>query len=270
MRGQYQSSEKLLWSGIAIKVVIYLTALGSAIWSDKTAAALFLVVACLGQASLFWVRYYSHSHIGLAERLRRLAMLQDGVGREVSALETAVLEEKIWSTPPSPTNDPYYSSALPRGPKRLVDVTAECAFYSGSISNAAWRTFLAVSIAASSVLLLTLVLLTIVGAAQSKLDTVAKGVLIGITFWMTEDFFEMALKYRSLGLSCEHVLQECSRLLEQEQPSLQEAYVVFQEYDSAFANMPPLPKWIYGTRNQRLGEIWRQSHPRSTTESQAR
>lgn len=270
MRGQYQSSEELLWSGIAIKVVIYLTALGSAIWSEKIAAALFLVVACLGQASLFCVRYYSHVHIGLAERLRRLAMLQDGVGREVSALETAALAEKIWTTPPSPANAPYYSSELQRGPKRLVDVTAECAFYSGSMANAAWRTFFAVSIAASSVLLLTLVLLTIVGAVQSKLDTVAKGVLIGITFWMTEDFFEMALKYRSLGLSCEHVLQECSRLLEQESPSLQEAYVVFQEYDSAFANMPPLPKWIYGRRNQRLSDIWRQTHPSNTAESQTR
>ena len=97
-------------------------------------------------------------------------------------------------------------------------MTAECAFYSGSISNAAWRTFLAISIATSSVLLLTLVLLTIAGTVQSKLDTVAKGVLIGITFWMTEDFFEMALKYGSLGISCEHVLQECSRLLEEEAP----------------------------------------------------
>lgn len=270
MRGQYQSSEKLLWAGIAIKVVIYLAALGSAIWIDKIAAALFLVVACLGQVSVFCVRYYSHVHNGLAERLRRLAMLQDGIGREVSALETAVLEEKIWSTPPSPTVAPYYSSTLPRGPKRLVDVTAECAFYSGSISNAAWRTFLAISIATSSVLLLTLVLLTIAGTVQSKLDTVAKGVLIGITFWMTEDFFEMALKYRSLGISCEHVLQECSRLLEEEAPSLQESYEIFQEYDSAFANMPPLPRWIYGARNQRLSAIWRKTHPSSTVESRAR
>lgn len=264
MRGQYPRSEKLLWRGIFTKAVIYAAALVNAVWSNETAAGVFLVVACAGQTLVLALRSASHANLELGERLRRLAMLQDGVGRDVPPLEAAVLAEKIWTTPEQAIASPYYSSSFQRGPKRLIDITAECAFYSGSIANAAWRTFFRVSVGASSLLLLSLILVTIMGTAQTRLEVVAKGVLVGITFWITEDFLEMALKYRRLGASCERVLQECSRLLDEQSPSVEDAYFVLQEYDSAFANTPPLPSSIYARRSQRLAEIWHETHPRTT------
>lgn len=264
MRGQYSRGEALLWRGIYAKVVIYAATLVNAIWSNEVAAAIFLVLACIGQGLVLVLRSASHAHVELAERLRRLAMLQDGVGREVPALEAAILAEKIWKTAERPVNAPYYTSTLQKGPKRLIDITAECAFFSGSIANSAWRTFFGVSVLTSAVLLLSLILVTVVGTAQTRLEAIAKGVLVGITFWMTEDFLEMALRYRRLGLSCERVLQECSRLLEQQNPCGEDAYFVLQEYDSAFANTPPLPASIYARRSQRLAEIWRETHPRTT------
>lgn len=264
MRGQYRRSETLLWRGIFTKVVIYAATLVNSVWSNETAAVLFLVVACAGQALVLALRSAGHSHLELGERLRRLAMLQDGVGREIPPLEAAVLAEKIWTTPELAIASPYYSSSFQRGPERLIDITAECAFYSGSIANAAWRTFFRVSIGASSLLLLSLILLTIMGTAQTRLEAIAKGVLVGVTFWITEDFLEMALKYRGLGAACDRVLQECSRLLDQQSPSSEDAYFILQEYDSAFANTPPLPSSIYGRRRQRLAEIWRETHPRTT------
>jgi len=238
----------------------------NAVWSNETFAVLFLVVACVGQALVLFVRYAGHEHVELGERLRRLAMLQDGVGREVPPLEAAVLAERIWTTPERPIGTPYYTSELQKGPKRLADITAECAFFSGSIARSAWRTFLAVSVVASGVLVLILIFITAVGSAQTRLEVVAKGVLVGITFWMTEDFLEMALKYWGLAQSCERVLQECSRLLENQNPGLEDAYFALQEYDSAFANTPPLPTRIYTRRSQKLEQIWRDTHPRTTTQ----
>jgi hypothetical protein len=105
--------------------------------------------------------------------------------------------------------------------------------FSGSIGNAAWRTCLVASVAASCVLMLSLILVTVLGIAQSRLEVVAKGVLIGITFWMTEDLIDMALRYRSLGNSCDRVLQDCSRLLDQDSPSAEDAYFVLHD------TMPP-------------------------------
>jgi hypothetical protein len=259
----------LLWSSVSVKAVIYLATLAIAVWSNPTGAAVLLVVACVGQACLYLLHFLTQGHLTLAERLRRLAMLRDGVGREVAPLEAAVLTEKVWNVPKLDLPNPYYSSKLPKGPKRLIDLTAECAFFSGSIGGAASRVFLAASVSASSILVVSLVFLIMLGVAQSRLEIAAKVVLIGVTLWMTEDLFDMSFRYRSLGTSCERILQECSRLLDQDSPSVEDAYVVLHDYDAAVAGAPPLPSLIYRRRNAHLSEIWQATHPRTVATNSA-
>jgi hypothetical protein len=255
MRAEYQRGEGLLWTGVCVKTVIYLTTLATVTWNNRTADTLFLVLACVGQMFLFVSRLLMDGYVAVAERLRRLAMLQDGTGREPTCFELADLPERVWSVTWGPVPDPYYSSQLPRGPKRLVDVTAECAFFSGKIAQAAWRGFLIVSVAASAVILISLVLIAVLGVSQSRLELVAKCALVGITFWMTEDLIDMALRYRSLASRCENILQECFRLLNEQSPSMEEAYVALHEYDAAVAGAPPLPR----RRNEGLTKIWQEA-----------
>lgn len=261
MRGEYGRAEKLLWTSVAVKGVIYATTLATAAWSSGLAANVLLVVACIGQTSLFLLRFFGQNFLEVAERLRRLAMLQDSMGREVAPLEAAVLAERVWDTPENAVPHPYYTSQLPKGPKRLVDITSECAFFSGSVASATARIFLVLSIAASSILVVSLVLIVVLGVGHSRLEIVAKAVLLGVTFWMTEDFVDMALKYKATGRTCERVLQESRRLLDQGNPSAEDAYVLLHDYDSALAGAPPLPKRIYGQRSDRLAKIWQQTQP---------
>jgi hypothetical protein len=264
MRAEYCRAERLLWVSVLIKAAIYVATLTMAVSSDPTTATVVLIAACTGQACLYLFRFRMQQYLSLGERLRRLAMLQDGVGREVSPLESAVLQEKIWNAPKKPLPDPYYTSQFPQGPKRLIDLTAECAFFSGSIGKAAGRLFKAVSIVASSILVLSLILVVSLGVQRSELEITAKVVLLGITFWMTEDLLEMSFKYASLGDACERILHECSRLLEQSRPSTEDAYVLLHEYDAAVAGTPPLPGLIYRRRNSHLSEIWRGTRPSAT------
>jgi hypothetical protein len=261
MRGQYRSAEALLWASVFVKVVIYLTMLATAVWSNSIAGVILLVVACVGQASLFLLRFSSRSRLDVAERLRRLAMLRDGMGREVAPIEAAMLAEAVWDTTEDAVTRPYYTSQLPRGPGRLVDITSECAFFSGSVSNAAGRIFWGISLAASSILVVSLILIIELGIGQSKLDIVARTVLLGVTFWMTEDFVDMALRYKSVAAACERVLRECRRLLDQGEPSLEDAYVLLHDYDAALVGAPPLPRRIYRGRSERLADIWQRAHP---------
>jgi hypothetical protein len=266
MRGEYQRAETLLWISVFVKAVIYLTTLATAVWSSSIAAAILLVVACVGQTSLFLLRFSGRNRLDVAERLRRLAMLRDGMGREVDPIEAAILAEEVWDTTGNVIPHPYYTSQLPKGPGRLVDITSECAFFSGSVSGATGRIFWGVSIAATAVLIASLILIVELGAGQTKLDIAAKAVLLGVTFWMTEDFVDMALKYRSVGAACERVLLECRRLLEQGNPSAEDAYVLLHDYDAALAGAPPLPNRIYRRRSERLAEIWAQTHPNRVAE----
>lgn len=256
MRCEYRRSETLLWTSISVKAAIYLTTVATAAWSNGIAASVFIVLASLGQVFLFTSRLSMERHLSLGERLRRLAMLQDGIGREPTTFETAVLPDRVWDPHEPLIQDQYYSSVLAKGSRRLVDVTAECAFFSGRIASSAWTVFLIVSVAASGILLFSLVLVAIIGTAQSRLEVVAKCVLIGITFWMTEDLIDMALRYRELASSCERILQECFRLLGEKSPSMDGAYLVLQEYDAAVAAAPPLPSRIYRRRNEDLSRIW--------------
>jgi hypothetical protein len=259
MRAEYQRSERLLWTGVGVKAVIYLTTLATVTWDNRTADALFLVLACLGQVFLFVSRVSMGGYLVVAERLRRLAMQQDGTGREPTSFELADLPERVWNVAGNSVPDPYYSSKLSKGSKRLVDITAECIFFSGKIAHAAWMVSLVVSVAASGVLLLSLVLVAVLGASQSRLELVAKCVLLGITFWMTEDLIDVALRYRSLANRCESILQECFRLLDQQSPSVEEAYVALHEYDAAVAGAPPLPNRFYRRRNEGLTRIWQET-----------
>lgn len=260
MRGEYRKAETLLWASVVVKIVVYLTTLATAVWTGSIAAGALLVVACVGQGSLFFLRFSGQGRLEVAERLRRLAMLYDGMGREVAPIEAALLEERVWDTPTGTVPSPYYTSQMPKGPRRLIDITSECAFFSGSVSNATARIFWGVSVAATAVLITSLILIIELGAGQSNLDIAAKAVLLGVTFWMTEDFVDMALKYKSVGSACERVLRECRRLLEQGGPSAEDAYVLLHDYDAAVAGSPPLPNLIYRKRSARLAEIWLRTH----------
>jgi hypothetical protein len=264
VRGEYSRGEKLLWISVTFKAFLYGITLLTSISSSATASAAFLVLACLGQFSLFLLRLFGDDHLRVAERLRRLAMLQDGIGRPAPAFKVAALAANVWPNPEQQIPQPYYFSHEPKGPRRLVDIVAECAFFSGNISNAAWRLFAVVSIGATAILLTCLILLVIFAIAGPIVPLVAKAVLIGITFWMTEDVIQIALDYRNVASACDDVLQTCSQLLDQPDVSYDDAYFTLSAYDTAVSNAPPLPSRIYRSRAARLSKIWQDSHPRTT------
>jgi hypothetical protein len=265
MRGEYRRAETLMWASVLVKAIVYLTMLATAVWSS-IAAAVLLIVACVGQTALFLLRFSSQRRLDVAERLRRLAMLHDGMGRDVAPIEAATLAERVWDTPACANPDPYYRSQLAKGPRRLVDITSECAFFSASVGNAAARIFRIVSVAAAGLLVTCLILVVELGVGQSKLQIAGKAVLLGVTFWMTEDFVDMAVRYKTVGGACERILQECRRLLDQDNLSPEDAYVLLHDYDSALAGAPPFPNRIYHHRAQRLAEIWQQTHPSKIAE----
>ena len=260
MRGEYSFSEKLLWGNLAVKGAIYLTTVATFIWASGTISAVLLVFACLGQACLFVLRILERTHLATAERLRRLAVLQDGLGVDPAPAELAVLAEKVWNRTTPSLGEPYYSSQSPKGPSRLVDIVSECAFYSSSIAGSAWRLFLVGSVGASTLLLTVFVLLVLSGVGKNHIDLIAKAFLLAVTFWMTEDVIASALEYRSVALACERVLLECSRLLHQRDLSVDQAYIVLHEYDAAVIGAPPLPGIVYRNRRKRLAQIWTEAN----------
>lgn len=265
MRGQYSRSEKLLWISIILKAILYGITLFTSIWNNATAAAALLAVACLGQFSLFVLRILEDDYLRMAERLRRLAMLQDGIGRPVPAVEAAVIAAHLCLTSEQQIPQPYYSSHEPKGPRRLVDNVAECAFFTGNISQFAWRLFAALSMGATAILVTSLLLLIIFAVNGSLIALVAKTVLVGITFWMTEDVIQIARGYRNVASTCDRILHTCSQLLDQSDISPEDAFFTLSEYDTAVSNAPPLPSRLYRSRAARLSEIWRETHPRTTT-----
>lgn len=152
MRDEYRRGERLMWTGLVVKVAIYATTLVTSASTNGTVASVCLIFACVGQVFLFLSRISMRGYLDWAQRLRRLAMLEDGIGREPTPFETAALPERAWAASGEGLADPYYASHLPKGPKRLVDITSECAFFSGKLAERAWRAFLIVSIVASVLL----------------------------------------------------------------------------------------------------------------------
>jgi hypothetical protein len=183
-------------------------------------------------------------------------MLHDGLGTEIPLLQTAVLQELVGETQASDVGTPYYSSKLPKGPRRLVEITAESAFFSRSIARRA--ALILGSVSATAVLILTFSFIVVVqaGISQSRLEVVSRIMILGVTFWATDELVSMALKYRALRQSCEAVLERCSGLLSQVNLSSDEAHAALGEYTSAIAHAPPLPRTIYHHIKDRLSRAW--------------
>lgn len=256
MRSEYQRSETLMWSSLSVKLVLFVLAVVGSFWTASWAQKIVITVAGIGQVAMFALRHSSNIHLRIGDRIRRLLMLQDGLGTDIPLLQTAMLQDLVGDVHPADVGSPYYSSKLPKGPQRLVEITAESAFYSGSIARRATFILGTVCIVAVSVLIFSFLVVVQAGVSQSRLEIVSRIMILGVTFWATDELVSMALRYRSLHHSCEAVLERCSGLLSRMNISADEAHAALGEYTSAIAQAPPLPRAIYRRIKDRLSKAW--------------
>ena len=256
MNLEYSVSKWWLSTSLGLTCLFYgcliLTAAASGPWLKRAAFIAFLVQVLTPAARMRSATLYT-----LAESVRRAAMLQNGLGTRISPLQVAKIAAKhgITFRNETATFDRYYESALPAGPRRLLEITEESAFWTSELAER-----MAVLLKVVLVIVLALVIIAALVALQSGLtktqgELFAKIFMGTLTVWCTGDLFTLWRRYDSLAHGAQRVLTDCERMKSISEIG-HEAVVAFGEYNCFLAAAPVIPEFIYKLSQKKLNAAW--------------
>lgn len=255
MRTEYGVGKSWLERVLLISFVLYGISIISVLFVLGESAKWLLGGSLLLQVVLFGFRYLSGQHFSSGENIRRIAMLQDGLGLSPSDVEIARIREKIGGKKTAEPDylGPYYDSKSPTGPKRLVEIVEESAFFTSALSRrAAW----AFSVVALVGLLVGVVCLIVIEHGSDN-NSAIKFAVITMAFWATGDIASMACRFFGLSKTTERILDRCNMALKHNADDRDDAFKLFTEYNCAVVQAPPIPSVIYECQRNNLNEAWR-------------
>jgi hypothetical protein len=215
----------------------------------------------------FYLKEAAGTRYSLGERLRRLLVIQDGLGRVPLAKELVDISADCTSLPtlePKPLGN-YYDSPLPPGPNRLAHIVEESAAYTRKVASVASAFYGALTILGLIItfLIIWIGLESISFAAESNTsgDWVSVGQLarvltILLPFFVTGTFAALWRAYRSLSESARKAFEKCDQLRQIPDVEIIDVMVMVGSYDCALAKAPPLPGLIYWLARARIGRAW--------------
>jgi hypothetical protein len=262
MRAHYSNSGWLLYRlALPITIAVYIAALITAAPLPNWAAGVLALLALVAQIAVFLIRVLAMDSNDVAEGIRRTAMLKDGLGVEPSPVQLAKLQERtaMQATNQQLQKDPYYNSPEPVSLRRLLDITAECAFFTSSLARRLWKIFGGIAIAGFLTPVIAILAVVLLGAGEPVLEIGAKAVLATVAFFAAGDIAMMAVQFYQLARDADRVLDHCEGALRGDGHNLDsEALTAFDEYNCAVGKAPPVPAWIYNRNRERLNAAWAQ------------
>lgn len=262
MQSQYTIAKRLLRGGWFCLAVLFVAGLLNLVPAMKPYANVVAVVVFIVQILIFGLRYGAGTYTGEAEKVRRMAMLFEGLGATPTPAQIAQLRVQVATL----TNgEPkyigsYYDSNQPVGPRRLIDITSECAFFTSNNSRYFARfVFGGLVIAAFLTVIGLLVAIFSVGTIDEA-QTAARIFIVAMNFWAAGDLANTWLAFNGLAKTCERTYvagEQALRAPPNSERDSNAAIALFADYNAAVAKSPPIPSWVYGHRLQLLNDAWK-------------
>jgi hypothetical protein len=262
MSSDFAAAKRWAMLNLSIGAAIYLVSL-TVIFLPTGGEKLVAIIVLLAQIFTFFARAKMDESYGCGETIRRAAMLQDGLGIRPSALVIADLCARVClpeSTKP-PYLGSYYASQSEIGPKRLAEILLESAFWTKNLSRKTEKIMWWVIAVSTIVIVSTAIAFLLWGSHGTRLEDIAKILLISLGFWTVGDWAVLALKYRTLADSTESALSSIEKLVVSTAPDPNEALILLGEYNAALACGPVIPQMVYNHYQCRFNEAWRAAHP---------
>jgi hypothetical protein len=257
------NSRSKFWLNLALVcgLLIYLFGIWNLIFSEAGFAKVAPLLTAIIQLFAFFCKYRSGKLFSLAEKIRRTNMLKEGLGRTPSSIEIAQLTAKLgrMDFKKSQHIGDYYSTKLEEGPKRLLEMTQESAFWSGRLADSSATFYLGASIFGLLVAAVSLFSLIIFKAELTSIEKAARIVLASILFWVVGDSATMWQKFNSLESSADQILQRVTTMLASQNSKdlLEDSLLAFSDYCAAVGQAPPIPEFIYDRKKELLDKAWK-------------
>jgi hypothetical protein len=262
MQTEYSRCKRLLYFwGLPLSITVFVAAIIGCFPVPGGLTNVMAVVVVPVQIAVFILRVLAGEHQGRAEKIRRMAMLQDGMDMKPYPTSLARLREIIGDHDHNEPAflQPYYGSDETQGPRRLLEITAECAFFTGGNARRMWKIIAVVSVAGLIIAMIAFSAAVLSGATEAVLESAAKIVLASMAFWAAGDFAALAVSFKRLTDTSEAVLSDCEHALTANtaKATLQSSLALFCEYNCAVSQTPPIPGWVYRRFKDRMNQAWR-------------
>jgi hypothetical protein len=256
MNIEYGLSKRWLVSSLVLDAVFYICLI-SAVFISGPATKWVTLLAFALQLSIIGARSQSGTHYALGESVRRPAILQNGLGTKPSPLQFAKIHAKygISFSGERITSEKYYESKTEAGPRRLVEITEESAFWTSELAERMATFLRAVILVVVGALGLALFAALQVGLPATRGELVAKVCMVTITVWCTGDLFLLWRRYESLARGVQRVLADCEAISSHPEVGCAAA-VALGEYNCSLASAPVIPDFIYKRNREKLNIAW--------------
>lgn len=211
------------------------------------------------------------AHFLLAERIRRLVTLRDGLGIQIAARDLTEIEADATSMPALELGgrDPsvqYFNSPLAVGPGRLAHIIQESAFFTSRLASVTAGVYGAmVGVGVVGAITVTWFGILAVGGSPvlpsvMKLlgsgENVAKLAAGLAVFFCSGVLVTLRSEYATLGQSAQRVFEKADALRQEASPDPVEVVLLFSEYNAAVQRSPPIPGTVYAVMRGRLSVAW--------------
>lgn len=262
------AAAKNAWRAIlAIHVVSVAAAVFGALEPSASMGVALGLWAFAGPLAMFLLRRWAGERYRVAERIRRLELLHEGLGRAPSRMDLAMLSV---DAPTMPIIErapllPYFTSDAPEGCQRLLHIVQQSAFFTRRIAALSAR-YCWIGVGLGVVVTVALLLMAIRDPGQAAGPDAAgfDGELLSqvaatlLAFFSAGVFAEFASSFGTLGRVANDTVVLCAQHLEQPTDDPWSYYPLLSDYDSALASAPPLPALVYAVHRTRIENAWRE------------
>ena len=254
MRSEFAQAKRWLFAVAAIQWALAIAAV-FAILANAAATIAMVLTAFLGPISSFVCREIGSHFYGKGERVRRLLLLQEGLGREPSVsdlLEIRRGEASPVASEPPPLG-PYYASSSSDGFARLLYRVQESAFWT---SGLAMRTALIHYVVAGAGVLAALVTAVVLLSGAAADGSIYPRLFAALlVFFLSGTTMTSARSYHSLGAAADKVATRADKLRRHEVDPI-DLYKLMSAYDCALAKALPIPSYVYRHMQPKLQAVW--------------
>lgn len=258
----YDKAERLWWWSLYISLGAQLLSLIAVLIDKVVILALVGFVALVAPIGVVWLREWAAKLTQKADKCRRLVLYADGLGEDIPKEELATI--RSWTTgvqlKQAPFVRPYYASNFPHGSNRLVDITAESAYFTSCLAERVASYLLIILIISALVVIGILYFSTATATSTNVVATIAKSTTSAITFLLAGDIFLLWKKYSELKAAANETFRLCAKLRDEPKLPIHEAMQVVEDYHLNLIQSPPIPLKVYLKYRDALNEAYQRSY----------
>jgi hypothetical protein len=258
----YQRGERLWTWSVAANAAALVAVLVSLMVAPDGCVGVVAAAAMACPALAVVLRELAAIPTDRADAIRQLILLSDSLGRPIPAADQAKVRRWVPHAElgPAPYVAPYYASTLPAGASRLADNLAETAYFTEHLAEKVATGFAIAAALALAMLVAAVYVAASTPSATAVLPILTKGAVTVIVFFIFGDCSVLAWRFLRLKLAAGEAFKGSCELRRDAGADLSQALPLFQNYESARVQAPPIPGWLHRRYMDELNADYRQSH----------